>query len=104
MKFPPNIVKDNNDLKKLAGQFSLVGDSARLQILCVIFKNNGACVSEITDLLGSNIAIISHHLQVLSSAGLLVPKRQGKRICYHLSKETFLTDLKRIICKYKLIK
>lgn len=100
----PISIKNNKRLSVLADQLSLVGDPARLKILCVIFNNNSTCVSEIADTLGSNIAIVSHHLQTLHNAGLLTTKRDGKKICYSLSKKPFLTDLKRLICKYNNIK
>ena len=48
-----------------------------------------------------SIAIVSHHLQVMSKEGLVVPVRAGKKICYELQKEPFINDLKKFICKYK---
>lgn len=93
-------VKNNRKLSVLANQLLLVGDYTRLKILCIIFNNNGTCVSQITKILGSNIAIISHHLHALSDAGLLTTKRDGKKICYSLSTDPFLVDLKRLVCKY----
>ncbi|MCX6780367.1 MAG: metalloregulator ArsR/SmtB family transcription factor [Candidatus Magasanikbacteria bacterium] len=104
MKKTATSIKNNSHLEVLARQFLLVGDYTRLKILCTIFNNNGACVSEITDTLRSNIAIISHHLQILHNAELLTTKRDGKKICYSLSKEPFLIDLKRLICKYNNLK
>lgn len=100
MKKNPISIKNNRNLNVLAEQLLLVGDYTRLKILCIIFNNNGACVSQITKILESNIAITSHHLNALSDAGLLTTKRDGKKICYSLSKDPFLADLKRLICKY----
>lgn len=89
----------NNRLKELANKLTLVGDKNRLKILCTIFNKRTCCVSEIADELGLHIAVVSHHLQSLSEAGLLEPKREGKRICYSFTDDSFIKDLKKLICK-----
>ena len=88
-------------LNELAKLMRTAGDESRLKILCVIFNDKKVCVSEIAQNLDMSIAIVSHHLQVMSHEGLVVPKREGKRICYELPKGTFVKDLKKFICKYK---
>lgn len=85
----------------LAKKLQTVGDPTRLKILCHLFKAKKACVSDIGLELGMNVAIVSHHLQVLSKEGLLEFDREGKKICYHLSGEDFMKDLKRFVCKYE---
>ena len=87
-----------NDLAKL---MRLAGDESRLKILCTIFNNKGLCVSDIAKEINMNIAIVSHHLRVMSKQGLVSPLREGKKICYKLPKEPFVADLKKFICKYK---
>ena len=79
----------------------IAGDESRLKILCIIFGKKKVCVSDIAGELGLSVAIVSHHLQVMSKKGLLVPVREGKKVCYELPKEPFVTDLKKFICKYK---
>ncbi|OIO29913.1 hypothetical protein COX93_02485 [Candidatus Nomurabacteria bacterium CG_4_10_14_0_2_um_filter_30_12] len=85
----------------LAKRLYLVGDAHRIKIICCIMKHKKVCVSDIVKDLGSNIAIVSHHLQVLAKEGILVSDREGKKISYKLNKNNFTTDLKRLICKYK---
>ena len=85
----------------LARQLRTVGDDSRLHILCVLIAKKKACVSEIAGAVGMSVAAVSHHLQVLAEEQVLVPEREGKYIYYTLSKENFVTDLKRHICKYK---
>lgn len=87
--------------EKLAKQLLLVGDPNRIQILCFLFNKKQACVTDIADGLGLNTAITSHHLLALAKEGLLISDRNGKKICYSLSKSSFLNDLKKLICKYK---
>ncbi len=87
-----------NELSKL---LRTAGDESRLKILCEIFSKKKICVSDIAKELNLSVAIVSHHLQVMSRDGLVVHLREGKRICYELPKDPFVKDLKKFICKYK---
>lgn len=88
-------------LNELAKLMRTAGDESRLKVLCIIFGKKKVCVSDIAKELNMSVAIISHHLQVMSKEGLVVPVREGKRICYKLPKDKFVMDLKKFICKYK---
>ena len=88
-------------LNELAKRMRTAGDENRLRILCVIFTKKNICVSSIAEELGLSIATVSHHLQVMAQDGLVVPLREGKRVCYELPKDEFVKDLKKFICKYK---
>jgi len=88
-------------LNELAKLMRTAGDESRLKILCVIFSKKKVCVSDIAEDLGLSIAIVSHHLQVMSKERLVVSIREGKRICYKLPKDAFINDLKKFVCKYK---
>jgi DNA-binding transcriptional ArsR family regulator len=87
-----------NDIAKL---MRTAGDESRLKILCIIFSKKKVCVGNIAEELNLSVAIVSHHLQIMSKEKLLVSVREGKRICYELPKDTFVKDLKKFICKYK---
>ncbi|MEI7765617.1 MAG: metalloregulator ArsR/SmtB family transcription factor [bacterium] len=88
-------------LNELAKLMRTAGDESRLKILCTIFGQKKICVSDIATELDMSIAIVSHHLQVMSHEGLVVSIREGKKICYELPKDPFIKDLKKFICKYK---
>ena len=88
-------------LNELAKLMRVAGDESRLKILCVIFNENKVCVSDIAKSLNLNVAIVSHHLQVMSKEGLVISVRDGKRVCYQLPQKPFIKDLKKFICKYK---
>jgi DNA-binding transcriptional ArsR family regulator len=88
-------------LNELAKMMRTAGDENRLKILCVIFEKKKLCVSDIAENLTLSIAIVSHHLQVMAKDGLVLPSREGKRVCYELPKDAFVKDLKKFICKYK---
>jgi DNA-binding transcriptional ArsR family regulator len=92
---------ETNNMENLAKKLQTAGDPCRLKILCYIFTAKRACVSEIAKYLGLSVAIVSHHLLSLAKEGLLESERDGKRICYSLPKTGFLSDLKKLICKYK---
>ena len=94
-------LKNNNRLNTLATRLQVIGDANRLKIVCAIHNHAGICVSEISKSLNLHIATVSHHLQTLSKAGLLTQKRAGKKICYSLSNNSFIKDLKYLICKCK---
>ncbi len=87
-------------LKRLALQLRTIGDDTRLCILCVLIAEQRACVSDIAQAVQMTVATVSHHLQVLTKEKVVTRTREGKYIYYALSKETFVTDLKRHICKY----
>ncbi len=88
-------------LNELAKLMRTAGDESRLKILCVIFSEKKICVSDIAEELNMSVAIVSHHLRVMSKDGLVLSSREGKRICYGLPKGPFVKDLKKFICKYK---
>jgi len=95
------IYHSNMRLNELAKLMRTAGDESRLKILCTIFSKKKVCVSDIAKELDMSVAIVSHHLQVMSQEGLVVSLREGKRICYELPKDPFVKDLKKFICKYK---
>ncbi len=86
-----------NDLSK---KMRVVSDESRLKILCTLFREDHICVSDIAMKSDISIATTSHHLQVLQDEGVLLSKREGKRICYTLADDSFVKDLRSLICKY----
>lgn len=88
-------------LNELAKLMRTAGDESRLKILCVIFNEQKVCVSDIAKELDMSVAIVSHHLQVMSRQKLLISSRNGKRISYELPKSPFVKDLKKFVCRYK---
>ncbi len=85
----------------LAKKLLVAGDTQRLKIMCCIFSDKKVCVSDIAKHIHASVATTSHHLQVLTKEGLLNPVREGKHVCYELTKTPFAKDLKKLICKYK---
>jgi ArsR family transcriptional regulator len=65
--------------ERLARLLKAVADPARLQLLSLIrAANDGeACVCDLTEPLGLTQPTVSHHLKVLTEAGLVVKRRRG---------------------------
>ncbi len=88
-------------LNDIALLLRTAGDESRLHILCALFRAKKVCVSDIAKKVGMSVATTSHHLRVLAKEHIVVPVREGKRVCYQLSKERHVADLKKFVCKYK---
>lgn len=87
------------DLIKKARLLAIAGDPTRIRILCFMFENKKACVSDIAEAVGMTISAISHHLQIMRDNGLFETKREGNMICYILVKNTHIERLENIICE-----
>jgi ArsR family transcriptional regulator, arsenate/arsenite/antimonite-responsive transcriptional repressor len=74
---------------ELAGVFRALGDPGRLRLLSFLASQPGgeACVCNLTAPLGLTQPTVSHHLKVLSDAGLLDRERRGTWIYYRLCLE-----------------
>jgi ArsR family transcriptional regulator, arsenate/arsenite/antimonite-responsive transcriptional repressor len=63
----------------LAGLLKALADPTRLRLLSMIQSHEGgeACVCELTEPLGLTQPTVSHHLKVLSDAGLVQRDKRG---------------------------
>lgn len=77
------------EAERLAGALRVLADPARLRLLSLIGANpNGeACVCDLTVPLGLSQPTVSHHLRVLSEAGLLGREQRGRWVFYRLLPE-----------------
>ncbi len=69
---------------RVAKVFRLLEDPTRLRILWFLCHCE-ECVTDIGAVVGMSVAAVSHHLQVLRRAGILVSERRGKEIYYTLA-------------------
>lgn len=79
------------------------GDANRIRIICHLMRSGEVCVSDIAHSLKLSVATTSHHLQVMAKENLVVPVRDGKRICYALPKTPLANGLKKFICAHAKI-
>ena len=74
---------------ELAAIFRALGDPGRLRLLSFLAAQPGgeACVCNLTEPLGLSQPTVSHHLKVLTEAGLLERERRATWIYYRLRLE-----------------
>jgi ArsR family transcriptional regulator len=67
------------DAEQLASALKVIADPARLRLLSLIQAQPGheACVCHLTEPLGLSQPTVSHHLKVLSQAGLVEREQRG---------------------------
>ena len=78
-----------NDADELATAFKAVADAGRLRLLSFIASQPSAeaCVCDLVAPLGLSQPTVSHHLKVLTDAGLLARERRGTWMFYRLVPE-----------------
>ncbi len=67
-----------------------LSDETRLEILDLL-GNNEMNVNEIADKCTVSRPTISHHLQIMKRAGILVSRKEGKEIYYSINIHTLAT-------------
>ena len=83
-KAPATVGEDNiteASLDQLAGLLKAAGDPLRLDILRVLAQDSFG-VLELCQIFSIKQSGMSHHLKVLTSAGLLASRREGNSIFY----------------------
>ena len=80
--------------------FSALGHAARLAIFRCLIKagGEGGCGEEIQQEVAIPSSTLSHHLDALRRAGLLVSQREGRFIRYRVD-QTVIGDLLRFLTK-----
>jgi ArsR family transcriptional regulator len=70
---------DRDSANELAKLLKAVADPARLQLLALIKSSDTgeACVCDLTDPVGLSQPTVSHHLKVLTDAGLVTREQRG---------------------------
>ncbi|KAF3890589.1 MULTISPECIES: ArsR/SmtB family transcription factor [Nostocales] len=76
-------------------KLKILGDDTRLSVLQLLM-NSPRYVGEMNAILGLEQSLLSHHLQVLRRAKLVVQERDGKAVLYRLAPEVELTASKAL--------
>ena len=63
-----------------------MADPVRARILYALTQEP-LCVCELATLLGMSLPAVSHHLKLLTTAGLLTVRKEGKFACYYFRDE-----------------
>ena len=74
---------------ELAAAFKVLADPARLRLLSLIANSPGGegCACDLTGPLGRSQPTVSHHLSVLTEAGLVTREKRGKWAWYRVVPE-----------------
>jgi ArsR family transcriptional regulator, arsenate/arsenite/antimonite-responsive transcriptional repressor len=77
------------DAAELASGFSALSDPVRLRVLSLLADavDGEVCVCDFVGPLGKSQPTISHHLKILSEAGLVSGDRRGKWVWYSLNRD-----------------
>lgn len=79
---PPRVTSALTDVdaERLAKVFKALGDPTRVKLLSLIAASTGAeaCICDLTEPVGLSQGTVSHHMKLLSDAGLVVREQRGK--------------------------
>ena len=83
-----NAPLDAEDATELAKGFTALSDPVRLRVLSMLAAapEGEVCVCDFVAPLGKSQPTISHHLRILSDAGLVHGDRRGKWVWYSLDR------------------
>ena len=80
-------LKQGSQCDQILAMFSLFANKNRFKILCAL-KDGNYCVNDLVEITGGKPSNISQQLKILTLAGFLGKKRQGKLVYYHLKDRT----------------
>ena len=77
-------VPSTTDADRLAAQFAALADPVRLRLLSLLATatEGAVCACDLVEPLGRSQPTVSHHLKVLTEAGLVSRDRQGRNVWY----------------------
>ncbi|MFE9882958.1 ArsR/SmtB family transcription factor [Streptomyces sp. NPDC005784] len=80
---------DREEAERLAAMLKAIADPTRLQIFRLIERapKGEACVCDLTECLGLRQPTVSHHLKVMTEAGLLDRDRRGTWAWYSVNRD-----------------
>jgi len=67
-----------------AAMVKALAHSARLMIVDELTDHDQRCVSDLTDLVGTDLSTVSRHLLVLRNAGIVESEKHGTTVYYRL--------------------
>ena len=80
---------DDDEAVELAAAFKVLADPARLRLLSLIAAagEGEACACNLVEPIGKSQPTVSHHLSVLTDAGLVTREKRGKWAWYRVVPE-----------------
>lgn len=77
----------DEEAEDLAAAFKVLADPVRLRLLSMIASTEESCACDLVEPLERSQPTISHHLSVLTEAGLLTREKRGKWAFYRVVPE-----------------
>lgn len=75
------------NIQERARVFAALSDPTRLGLVEILSSEEELCGTEIAHKAGISIALLSHHWNVLSEAGLVIRERRGQRQYCRINQE-----------------
>lgn len=86
---------DRADAESLARVLKAVAEPARLQLLALIRSSGERCACDLTVPVGLSQPTVSHHLKVLTDAGLIIREQRGHWAWFRADEDR-IRDLARL--------
>jgi ArsR family transcriptional regulator len=79
-------VLDENEAATLAKRFKALGDPTRVRLLSMIAAatDDEACICDLTEPVGLSQPTVSHHMKILTEAGLVTREQRGRWAYYRV--------------------
>ncbi|MFV1917040.1 MAG: ArsR/SmtB family transcription factor [Patescibacteria group bacterium] len=87
-------LQDNEKIEECALKFGIAGDKTRLKICYLLCHYPELSVGSIAETVGKSISTVSRSLKKLKEAGVVVNRREAKKILYSLENNEFVLSLK----------
>jgi ArsR family transcriptional regulator len=96
-------VLDDATAEQLARVFKALGDPTRVRLLSLIAAADGgeACICDLTEPVGLSQPTVSHHMKLLTDAGLISREQRGKWAYYRVVDAT-LTAMAQALSRESL--
>lgn len=80
---------DEATAEQLARVFKALGDPTRVRLVSLIAAADGgeACICDLTEPVGLSQSTVSHHMKLLTDAGLISREQRGKWAYYRVVDE-----------------
>ncbi|MBN7793544.1 helix-turn-helix transcriptional regulator [Microbacterium esteraromaticum] len=80
---------DGEEAARAAQTFKALGDSTRVMLLSLIAASTDgeACVCDLTEPVGLSQGTVSHHMKILTEAGLVTREQRGRWAYYAVNRE-----------------
>ena len=76
------------ELTHISDLLKTIAEGNRLKIICLLGRGE-LCVCQIIEALDLPHNLVSHHLKVLTSAGILLKRKEGRFIFYRMNLKNF---------------